>query len=183
MMRAKADPKATSNLIYGLACVLMLGSIYVLLMPRPRPKQTKISTRREESTLRETRDSILKAQAAVGTRAWTGEDAAITGRILDMTTQLARTHNVSFVRLQPQRATLGVALEQLPYLLVVEGPFPNVAALERDLEVPANRLAVNAIQLASSDTESNKVSASIGIVAHRVGASAGKEEAPRGKRS
>ena len=182
MMRAKADPKATSNIIYGIACALLAGSIYVLLMPKPRPKVTRIATRKEEQAIRAAREQTLAASAVVAARTWTGEDAAITGRILDLTTTLARKRNVSFVRLQPQRSTLGVALEQLPYLLVVEGPFPAVAALERDLEVPGNRLAVNAIQLASSDTESNKVSASIGIVAHRVGADVETKESSNGNR-
>lgn len=182
MMRAKADPKATSNLIYFVACVLMLGSIYLLLMPKPRPKVVKLAARKQEESIRTARQRALEASGSVASRTWTGEDAAITGRILDLTTTLARKRNVGFVRLQPQRATLGVPLEQLPYLLVVEGPFPAVAALERDLEVPANRLAVNAIQLASADTESNKVSASIGIVAHRVGKDVTKKETSNGNR-
>ena len=64
---------------------------------------------------------------------------------------------------------------------MVEGPFPAVVALEKDLEVPANRLAVNAIQLASSDSETDKVSANIAIVAQRVGMSAGTTETKNAK--
>lgn len=176
MMRAKADPKATSNLILGLACVLMLGSIYVLLGLKPRAEMHTIDTRKARESIAVAQRDLKTAQAEVGAHTWVGEDAEITGGVYSLTTALARKRNVTFVRMQPQRFTLGIPLEQLPYLIVVEGKFPDVVALEKDLEVPANRLAVNAIQLASSDSETNKVSANIAVVAQRVGTSVGTTE-------
>ncbi len=183
MMRAKADPKAASNTVFGIACMLMAGAIFGLLVKKPSPVSHKIESRKLQGSITTAQSDEQIAKAAVAARTWTGQDAAITGGILSLTTTLARKRGVSFVRLQPQRATLGTPLEQLPYLLVVEGPFPAVVALEKDLEVPANRLAVNAIQLASSDSETNKVSANIAIVAHRVGIDVGTTEAKNVKGS
>ena len=183
MMRAKADPKAASNTVFGIACMLMVGAIFGLLAPKPRLAAHKIETRKTREAIVQAQLDVRTAQAVIASRTWTGEDAVVTGGILSLTTTLAKKRGVSFVRLQPQRATLGTPLEQLPYLLVVEGPFPAVVALEKDLEVPANRLAVNAIQLASSDSETDKVSANIAIVAQRVGMSAGTTETKNAKGS
>jgi hypothetical protein len=186
MMRAKADPKATSNTILVLACFFLAASAAAgVFMPKVETaviRKIKADIKTQEETIRKAENDARIAKAVVQTQTWAGEDAAITGRILDMTTALARKHGVEYVRLQPQRAIVGGTIEQLPYLLVVEGPFPAVAALEKDLEVPANRLAVNAVQLASSDTETNKVSASIGIVANRVSADVENEEKTNGNR-
>ena len=175
MMRAKADPKAASNLVLILACVLLAGSALAgVLMPKPldAAEKKKAEAKRREQIEAVARAKTLEeaARAVVLTRTWTGADAAITSAVLDLTTTLARKRGVSFVRLQPQRNVVGGALDQLPYLVVVEGSFPAIAALEKDLEVPENRLAVNAFQISSSDSETNKVSASISIVAQRVAA-------------
>ncbi len=181
MTLSKADPKAATNAMYILACLLMLGSIAGLVLPSQKAKDTKAESKKQIDLVRRAKSDQLIAQSSVAARTWTGEDAAITGAILNLTTTLARKRGVGFVRLQPQRAALGGALEQLPYLLVVEGPFPAVAALEKDLEVPENRLAVSAFQITSSDSETNKVSASIGVVAQRVAASVGTTEVKNAK--
>lgn len=183
MMRAKADPKAATTPIFALACVLLAAAAVGLVWPKPRAKSTQAGIRKQESIARQARTDSLVARSIVQSRTWVGEDSAITAGILNLTTTLARKRNVGFVRLVPQRADLGGQLERLPYQLVVEGRFPDVAALEKDLEVPANRLAVSAFQVASSDTETNKVSATIGIVAQRVAPDVGTKEKNDGKGS
>lgn len=182
-MRAKADSKAASNSLYILACLILAGTVVGLLLPKPRPKNTDAEVRKQKVLVLRAKSDALVAQASVQSRTWKGTDVDIANGVYNLTTTLARKRGVSFVRLQPGRAALGGALEQLPYLLVVEGPFPAVAALEKDLEVPANRLAVSAFQLASSDASTNKVSASIGVVAERVGTDVGTVEAKNGKGS
>ena len=186
MMRAKADPKAASNTVLLLACVLLAGSaIAGLLMPKPlsADERKKAETQRLDQTTAIGRAKTLEAAArtAVLARTWTGADAAITSAVLDLTTTLARKRGVSFIRLQPQRNVVGGSLDQLPYLVVVEGSFPAIAAMEKDLEVPQNRLAVNSFQIASSDSETNKVSASISVVAHRLAADVEETEVKNGK--
>lgn len=173
MMRAKADTKATTTTLYLLACLFLAGSVAGILWPKPKPKDTRRDLQKQKITILQANADARTAQAAVLQRTWIGSDVEIANGVYNLATGLARKRGVSFVRLQPGRAALGGPLEQLPYLLVVEGPFPAVAALEKDLEVPANRLAVSAFQLAASDTSTNKVSASIGVVAERVGTDVG----------
>jgi len=172
MMRAKADPKAYTTSLYALAAVLLAGSLLGLVLPKPTARDAYT---KETTDSRKLRQSISKAEldttvakAAVLSRTWTEEPATVQDKVLTLTAALAKKHGVTFVRLQPQRVTDDGSLEQLPFLLVVEGPFPAVAALEKEIELPANRLAINLFQVTSSDSESNKVSASIGLVAHRL---------------
>ena len=173
MMRASADPKATSNTILVLACVLLAGSVAGLVLKKPDAKAAVAKEKRDavsELLKAETAKSETDAaQRTVDAQMWAGDPAAITGDIVNLTATLAKRRGVQWVRLQPpSKATSGGPLEEYTYLLVVQGAFPKVAALERDLEVPANRLAVNSFQVASSGSDTNDVSASIGIVAHRV---------------
>ena len=186
MMRAKADTTAASNTLLIVACLLLAGSAVAgILMPKPNDptaaRKAEDRRKEQEATVRSARAAGQSAKASVLSRTWSGEDASITSAILDLTTTLARKRGVAFVRLQPQRNSEGGALEQLPYLVVVEGPFPAVVAMERDLEVPSNRLGVNAFQISSSDSETNKVTASISIVAQRVGSDVEETEAKNGK--
>jgi len=177
MMRAKADTKATTTTLYGLAALLLAGSLVGLVWPKPTAKAAVIKERTQttkEKAARSTAETeTLVAKAAVISRTWTEQPASIQDKVLTLTATLAKKRGLNFVRLQPQRVSLAEPLEQYPFLLVVEGPFPKVAELERDLELPANRLAVSLFQITSSDSESNKVSASIGLVAHRIPSSVG----------
>lgn len=180
MMRAKADLKAPSNTIMILACVLLAGSVVGLIVPKPNAKDVQAKERTETKKLKTSaevakRDALL-AKASVVSRTWVGEQSTIQAQLVNLTTSLAKKRGVEWLRLQPQKSVVGGALEQVPFLLVVEGPFPAVASLERDLEAPQNRLAISAFQVASSDSESNKVSASIGLVAHRVPADVVEEK-------
>lgn len=186
MMRAKADPKATSNSLLVLACVLLAGAAAGIAWPKPDTKAIQAKEKRDTAKLevevRKSRADAAVATATVAARTWTGEDAAVQAQVVTLTTTLASKRGLNVVRLQPQRITPGGALEQLPFLVVVEGPFPAVAAFERDLELPANRLAVSVFQISSSDSESNQVSASIGLVAHRQPVAV-EEEKPNAKRT
>ncbi|RYG26087.1 hypothetical protein EON82_04680 [bacterium] len=186
MMRAKADPKATTTSLYGLAALLLAGSLLGLVWPKPtaRDAYTKetTETRKLRQSIRQAELDTTVSKAAVLSRTWTEEPATIQDKVLTLTAALSKKRGVTFVRLQPQRIATEESMEQLPFLLVVEGPFPAVAALEKDLELPANRLAINLFQVTSADSESNKVAASISIVAHRLLPSVEKKET-NGKRS
>lgn len=177
MMRAKADTKATTTSLYGLAAVLLAGSLIGLVWPKPSAKDAlnkeKTDTKKYKASIQKAETDTVVAKAAVISRTWSEQPAAIQDKVLTLTATLAKQRGVTFVRLQPQRNSTADPLEQYPFLLVVEGPFPKVAELEKDLELPANRLAVSLFQITSSDSESNKVSASIGLVAHRVPESVG----------
>ena len=81
---------------------------------------------------------------------------------------MAKKRGGNLLRLHPQASVFEGAVEQVPLTLTLEGPFPAIVALERDFEATANRLAVNSFQVTSSDSESNKVGATIGVVAHRI---------------
>ena len=54
----------------------------------------------------------------------------------------------------------------MPFLVTVEGPYPSVTLFCQDIDKQATKLAVNLIQIASSDAASNAVTASIGLIAY-----------------
>ncbi len=172
MMRAKADPKAITPILYGLSVLLLVGALGVHLFVKPKPPSAAVEKTQANKLRKQIQDaqmSSIAAKASVISRTWSEAPAAVQDKVLTLTATLAKKRGVSFVRLQPQRVSADSGpLDQLPFLLVIEGPFPAVTSLEKDLELPANRLAVSQFQITSSDSESDKVSASIGLVAHRI---------------
>lgn len=171
MMRAKADPKATSNVILGLACLFLLATVVGIVLPKPQvadvARNERNQTKRIQSSIRGIREQATVAKASVVARTWSEDPSQIQAQLVNLTTTLAKKRGVEWQRLQPQKPIVGGPLEQVPFVLVVEGPFPAVAALQRDLEASTNRLAISLFQLASANSESNRVSASIGLVANR----------------
>ena len=57
-------------------------------------------------------------------------------------------------------------MTQLPFLIGVDGSYPNVVAFVKDIETKGTKLALSQVQLSSSDGTTDKVSASIGVVAY-----------------
>jgi hypothetical protein len=57
---------------------------------------------------------------------------------------------------------------QLPFLVNVEGPFMAVMRFERELEAPAAKVAVEDLQLGSSDESSDQVTGTITVATYKV---------------
>jgi len=81
-------------------------------------------------------------------------------------TSLAKAHQVKLSSFRPQRTGDVDGLTQVPFLMTIDGSYPNVVGFVRDIETSDSKLAVSQAQMTSSDGGSDKVSASIGIVAY-----------------
>lgn len=173
MMRAKADPKALTNILYAASVVILVGALGGLLIQKPTTlpirNNEKVQMNRLRGQAEKAKADAAAAKVTVLTRTWSGDLSSVQDQVLSLVAKMTKEHGVNQVRLQPTRVTDdGSALEQVPFLLVVEGPFPAVASLEKALEAPTHRLAVNLMQVTSTDSQSNKVTASLGLVAFRM---------------
>ena len=84
-----------------------------------------------------------------------------------MVTSLAAKNHVQLLGFRPQKPTdEDDGFTHVPYLILLNGPFPAVQATLRDIESPTNKLAVSLVQFASSDANSDAVNATIGVVAY-----------------
>lgn len=172
MMRAKGDPKALTKILYSASVVVLAGALAGMVLPHRTIGPIQTNEKKQIHSLRGQEETAKKDAAAAAvrimTRTWKGDLSSVQDQVLSLVARMTKAHGVNQVRLQPTRVTDdGSTLEQVPFLLVVEGPFPAVAALERELESPTHRLAVNLMQVTSTDSESNKVTASLGLTAFR----------------
>jgi hypothetical protein len=56
----------------------------------------------------------------------------------------------------------------IPFVINVDGGFPNVMAFTHDLEKSGTKFVVNLFQLSNADQSSDKITASIGITAYQL---------------
>lgn len=165
------DPKdQVPSLLAVLGIVLLCGSIVGLFMNK------KISTkevvrknnekRAEYIALKDKAESELySADILTKEQLWDGKVADITPTALAKVSRLVSTSNLNLVSFRPQKALEGAALLQLQYNLSVDGAYTNVANLVDRIERSDAKLAVNSVQYAASENDSDKVTATIGLVA------------------
>ncbi len=81
-------------------------------------------------------------------------------------TALAEQNKLRLVAFRPLRNVESDKVIQMPWQVLLEGPFPNIVAFERALEDKAPKVAVNLIQVAAAQEGTDKVSATVGIVGY-----------------
>ena len=165
------DPKdQVPSLLAIVGIVLLCGSIAGLFMNK------KISTtemarknrekRAEYTVLKERAEAdIYAADLVVEKQLWTGKVADITPTALAKVGRMVADSKLNLISFRPQKPLEGTSLLQVQYNLSVDGSYTSVATLVDKIEKSDARLAVNSIQYAASENDSDQVTAMIGLVA------------------
>lgn len=168
--RAKPWVIATGVGVVALAAVLIGDS----LVPKPRPKLGPAALARQEAKLIETRAQTQKdfvaEKARNEARTWPGPIGAIHPAAIANLAQAAKRHRLRLVSVRPQRAESEADLTRIPYLVALEGPFPKVASFVNEFSVVQGRLALTGVQINTADPASDKVAATVTVVAFMKGA-------------
>lgn len=98
---------------------------------------------------------------------WKEKPDLITGQVLSIVRAATSKASVKMISFRPQRTVETTDLLQLPYVLAVDGSFPNVVKFVQSIEESDAKLAVSSFQLASAEGTSDFVTASVGLVAYR----------------
>jgi Tfp pilus assembly protein PilO len=155
--------------IVAVGWILFLVA-FTMFVPKPAPKSAAARTYEEMRAKRELAELeavLAEARKEVDRLTWQGTVDEISPAVLNEVTRLAAERRVSVLALRPQREAIEGRLARLPYMLNVDGPFPQVSEFIADLETGANRVAVSLVQIASSDGASDRVSATVGLTAFR----------------
>jgi Tfp pilus assembly protein PilO len=163
--------KDPAKLIFMAAIALLLASIgFLTLVPKPSSSGLAAKLRRDKLDLAEkAKNAHTQSQLSngdVAKQTWTGDSQQIPPIALDKLSKLALSRGLKLVAFRPQRPNEGGLFTQLPFLLTVDGPYPKVVQFAADIDHGNYRLAVNMVQIASSDAASNDVTASIGLIAY-----------------
>jgi Tfp pilus assembly protein PilO len=169
IFRRGEDP---ATLALTVIAILTMGiSLGVLLLAdRPDVRKAEQAGKRRQFQVRLLNDkanqNVASKQASIVSQTWNMPEQQVGPVALANVTRLVAKNRLNLISLRPQRRSDDAVFVQLPYLLTVEGSYLQVLALCRELENPANRLAMNLVQIASADASSDKVTASIGLVAY-----------------
>ncbi len=168
VLRYREDPTAT--IVTAAGIVLLLSSVaFMFLAPKPnaaeaiRKQNARIATAVRATDAAKARAS--QANAFVATNTWSGNIEEISPTALARVTQSARQRGLNLLSFRPQRAADNNLPIQLPFLATLEGTYPSVLQFARDLETKGSRLVVSSVMVSSTDASSDRVTASIGLVA------------------
>ena len=165
------DPKdQVPSLLAVLGIVLLCGSIVGLFMiKKPSDKSLKAMVTKKVEQYKDLAErakaDAYSADLIIAKQLWTDRVSEITPAALAKVGRLVSDSNLNLVSFRPQKPLDGPALMQLQYNLSVDGTYTSVAALVDKIEKSDAKLAVNSVQYSSSENDSDKVTATIGLLA------------------
>jgi len=158
--------------IVAFAALVCLAAIAIFDLVVPKPiAPSKHQQQLQKQTLMRTieihQQDANAAKAEVARYIWqVSKTDEIGAKSLASVTGLALKHHVSLLGFRPQKSISQDNLTQLPYLIILEGDFPGVSAFLSDLENIQTKLAINMVQVSSSEANTDRVNANIGVIAY-----------------
>lgn len=183
MINFKAKDELGTTVAAMLGIVGLVGVLaYMLLVPPPSQEiDTRAQQKEQQEIVKsvdEAKAKLAVANAVITKQTWAAPVPEVESTTLSRLSSLARANGVKLTGLRPQRQTMAGELEAIPFVLSAEGSFPTVLAFVKAVENPENRLAVNLLQLTSAEGDSDKVTATVGLMAFRM-----EPKAPQKKNS
>jgi Pilus assembly protein, PilO len=164
--RADAGP-SLANLI---AILVMVGTLVFMLTPTPTTKGLDKQANKQRLATRIARkkamDRLVETNRLIVGTTWAESEELVGTESLKQITTLATKRKLKVAAFRPQRTLPLDALEAVPFTVTVEGPFTDVLGFERDVENSQTKLTVNLVQLSSSDPNSDRVTANVGVLAY-----------------
>ncbi|MBX3117530.1 MAG: type 4a pilus biogenesis protein PilO [Fimbriimonadaceae bacterium] len=171
-MATNAQKIKTANTVMIVAGVAMLGIfLYDNFAPRPTEAMKQSARNSSIATINGEKHTSLelekKERAYAQTKVWSEEVEQIGPKVLDRATAIARENGLAIKAFRPQRTVEDGKLLRVPFLVTLDGSYPQVASFLRSIENAEGKVAVTMVQLSSSDGVSDTVSATIGLMALR----------------
>lgn len=166
----------SSNKTWRGFCLTMGVVIFALvgayaLAPRPMDKRTDADRAAQAAKVKDETAALAlrydEAKAQAARFLWTESPDAIAPKALSIVTEAANKNQLKINAFRPQKPTTSGELEELHYVVAIEGRFPTVATFLKSVETPDNRLAVDLFQVTSADGATDRVTATVGLVAFR----------------
>ncbi len=150
----------------GLMAASVVGLFILPTIPtKPKLSPIYIEAGKVETAKKRAEEDIDKDKALMSKHLWTSKPADVTPVALAKISEIVASTKLNLISFRPQKGVESAALLQLQYNLAVDGPYTNVATLLDRIEKSDAKLAVNSVQYAAAEGESDKVTATIGLVA------------------
>jgi len=139
------------------------------LAPKPsaRAEEKKAAEKRQqlELELKRLKEDFDLSQKDLDSRIWQGKEESASPLILAKLNDIAVNRGIKVNSFRPQKPGENGGLTQLGFVLALEGGFPQVLEMVRDIEAKVPRLGVHQINIASADATAGTVNATLGLAA------------------
>lgn len=171
MIDFRRKENVPASVLAVVAILTLLGTfLFMVLVPKPSTANLAEKTRREAMKIRiktkDADDRLAMAKATVTSTTWPGIGDDVAPAANARLTTMATRRGVKLTSFRPQRTTAKTDLTVLPFVITVEGSFPQVVELTRDIDTAGSRMAVNLIQITTANDDSDRVSATVGVMAY-----------------
>jgi Tfp pilus assembly protein PilO len=154
--------------VLALLIVLATG-LYVVLTPFPKAPSAVAKQDSERKIRKEIEDAKSRTKelnAEINRHTWSIPQDEVGPAALAKVASLAKARNLKLTAFRPQKTAVMDGLTQMPFLILVDGPFPSVVQFMKDINRTDTKLAVTVVQMASADEASDRVTATIGAAAY-----------------
>lgn len=161
------SPDAGWNLVFLAAIgAAAYGLWYGFMQPLPGGKAGSIQGElaRINTEARKIDDKADLARSAVAAATWNVDIESLGPTVLERVTDLAQKHHLQLTGFRTDKPNETASIQQAPLVATLEGSYPDVIGLVGDLDAASSKLAVNMLQVTSSDTEGGRVTATIAML-------------------
>ncbi len=151
---------------------IVAGVAFLALVPKPNTALIYAKQKAQEQKILvqgvKTQKEYDDLHATVAKQTWNGGAQDVGPGALQSMNALATKYRVKLSGFRPERTTQASSLNLLPYSVTATGGYTDVLGFVKAIENPDNKLAVDSIQIASSEANTDQVIATIGITAYQV---------------
>ncbi len=166
--KSKGDSIASVAILTAL--LVMVIAIVLQFLPKPTAasmaKGAETSRNKLQDEVQGMKDRTVEEQAKVDAQLWQYPIDQIGPKALQTVSGFVKTAKLKLVAFRPQKAVEVNGLTQIPFLISVEGGYPGMMELLRQLDKPDAKIATNNVQLTSTDSNSDLVTGTIVAMAY-----------------
>lgn len=165
----KITPIVGWNLLFGASLVAIAITIwYGFLRPQPVGASSWKHTMDDVTSRTRNANNVADSNLVdVNRRTWDVDQQNLGSRILARLNGLAEKHQLQLSNFRTEHTTSLASLTNAPFVVVVDGSYPDLLAFVNGLESSDSRLAVNMVQITASDASPGNVTATLGLVGYR----------------
>ena len=162
------DELPTNVVICGSLAVMVIAGACLKLLPPPQAPSSKQDAAARNKIIKSTKaimDATTAERQSLTGSTWPGRPEDVGPITLKQVNSLLQSRHLKLVGFHAQKAIEQPNITLIPFVVSVDGGFPNVMAFTRDLEQSGTKLVVNLFQISNADQSTDTVTASIRITA------------------
>lgn len=167
--KTRTDTGITVAILASLVILVGTG-VYMVVVPKAtangKASGRERTRNKVQQDLKEVQENLAKTKATIQAKVWDVPVAQIGPKTLESITGYAQKSKLKVVAFRPQKPISVNGLTQLPFIVSLEGSYVGVMNLVRQIEADDSKIAPSLVQFSSTESNSDVVSATVGLVAY-----------------